>query len=144
MALHWINGTDVFANEITQWIDTDSDGYGDNEMECPDAFPSDQTQWSDIDGDGYGDKPLGLNLHQCIFEAGNATLGTKFAGKDTDGDGLADIEEAFPYDPNEWTDGDGDGYGDNEEDAFPNNSDEWEDGDGDDMVTISRMNSRMM
>ena len=59
---YWINGTDVFANEITQWIDTDSDGYGDNENgTSPDAFPSDQTQWSDIDGDGYGDNPLGLN-----------------------------------------------------------------------------------
>ena len=36
---YWINGTDVFANEITQWVDTDSDGYGDNENgTSPDAF----------------------------------------------------------------------------------------------------------
>lgn len=38
---------------------------------------------------------------------------------DTDGDGVPDIDDAFPTDPSEWADSDGDGVGDNG-DAFPN------------------------
>ncbi|EDL53847.1 hypothetical protein VSAK1_10433 [Vibrio mediterranei AK1] len=50
---------------------------------------------------------------------------------DTDGDGVPDVDDAFPNDPNEWLDTDGDGIGNNEdtdddndgvpdtEDAFP-------------------------
>ena len=62
---------------------------------------------------------------------------------DTDGDGVADVEDAFPDDPNEWLDTDGDGIGDNEDtdddndgfddidDAFPKDPNEWYDTDGD-------------
>ena len=32
---------------------------------------------------------------------------------DSDGDGVPNEEDAFPYDPSEWTDSDGDGIGDN-------------------------------
>ncbi len=39
-------------------------------------------------------------------------------GPDSDGDGVADVSDAFPADPNEWADTDGDGVGDNS-DAFP-------------------------
>jgi len=42
--------------------------------------------------------------------------------KDTDGDGVPDDEDAFPNDPNEWLDTDGDGTG--------NNADDDDDGDG--------------
>jgi len=38
---------------------------------------------------------------------------------DSDGDGYADDDDAFPNDSTEWLDTDGDGYGDNS-DAFPN------------------------
>jgi len=37
---------------------------------------------------------------------------------DTDGDGVPDKEDAFPYDPKEWLDSDGDGIGDNS-DPYP-------------------------
>ncbi|MCK5559166.1 MAG: Ig-like domain-containing protein [Thermoplasmata archaeon] len=50
---------------------------------------------------------------------------------DTDDDGYPDYIDAFPYDPREWKDSDGDGYGDNKADAFPNDPKEWEDSDGD-------------
>lgn len=40
---------------------------------------------------------------------------------DTDGDGVTDEDDAFPYDENETADSDGDGVGDNS-DAFPNNN----------------------
>ena len=43
---------------------------------------------------------------------------------------MGDNTDAFPNDPNEWVDTDGDGHGDNS-DAFPNDSTEWKDTDGD-------------
>lgn len=49
---------------------------------------------------------------------------------DTDGDGCGDNGDAFPLDPSETSDADGDGYGDNC-DEFPLDPDEWEDSDGD-------------
>ncbi len=38
---------------------------------------------------------------------------------DSDGDGVPDNQDAFPFDPTEWADSDGDGVGDNA-DLFPN------------------------
>lgn len=62
---------------------------------------------------------------------------------DADGDGFVDAADAFPNDPSEWADLDGDGIGDNADpdadddgradadDAFPHDADEWADLDGD-------------
>lgn len=54
---------------------------------------------------------------------------------DSDGDGFTDDVDAFPFDSTQWSDVDGDGYGDNPEgnssDAFPNNPNEWNDTDDD-------------
>ncbi|NVJ62007.1 MAG: thrombospondin type 3 repeat-containing protein, partial [Gammaproteobacteria bacterium] len=64
-------------------------------------------------------------------------------GDDRDGDGVKDVDDAFPNDPTEWSDLDGDGIGDNadtdrdgdgvlnENDAFPNDPNESSDLDGD-------------
>jgi hypothetical protein len=49
---------------------------------------------------------------------------------DSDGDGVLDDDDVFPYDPDESVDTDGDGVGDNE-DAFPTDPNEWSDSDGD-------------
>lgn len=49
---------------------------------------------------------------------------------DSDGDGVSDDEDAFPFDPNESQDFDNDGVGDNA-DAFPNDPSETVDSDGD-------------
>ena len=49
---------------------------------------------------------------------------------DSDGDGVNDDDDAFPWDPTETTDTDGDGWGDNS-DVFPDDPDEWADTDGD-------------
>ena len=47
---------DAFPEDVTQWDDTDGDGYGDNpDGNDSDAFPTNPEQWSDSDGDGYGD-----------------------------------------------------------------------------------------
>jgi hypothetical protein len=62
---------------------------------------------------------------------------------DSDGDGVPDDEDAFPNDPNDWKDTDGDGIGNNADtdddgdgvpdvdDAFPEDSTESTDSDGD-------------
>jgi subtilisin family serine protease len=62
---------------------------------------------------------------------------------DTDGDGVNNAEDAFPYDPTESSDLDNDGFGDNSdddydgdgikntEDTFPSDATEWLDTDGD-------------
>ena len=54
---------------------------------------------------------------------------------DSDGDGFTDEVDAFPFDSTQWSDVDGDGYGDNPEgnssDAFPDNPNEWNDTDDD-------------
>lgn len=68
---------------------------------------------------------------------------TSSADEDSDGDGAADSEDAFPFDPGESVDTDGDGVGNNADDdddgdgygddadAFPLDPDEWLDTDGD-------------
>jgi len=44
---------------------------------------------------------------------------------DSDGDGIPNYLDAFPDNPYEWEDRDGDGYGDNSEDKFPLDRTEW-------------------
>lgn len=50
--------------------------------------------------------------------------------KDSDGDGVPDDKDAFPFDPTETADTDGDGVGDNA-DVFPNDPNETQDSDSD-------------
>ena len=80
----YADSIDEFPLEITQWIDNDKDGFGDNLSGFNgDHFPYDYTQWSDLDGDGYGDNPQGR------------------------------FYDFFPNNPTQWEDSDGDGFGDN-------------------------------
>jgi len=50
---------------------------------------------------------------------------------DSDGDGVPDIRDQFPNNPNEWKDSDGDGYGDNSDLFLENDPTQWLDSDGD-------------
>ena len=54
---------------------------------------------------------------------------------DTDGDNIVDSLDAFPQDPSQTSDRDGDGYGDsptgNQSDSFPDDGTQWEDADMD-------------
>jgi len=56
-------------------------------------------------------------------------------GVDTDGDGVTNQIDAFPFEFTQWTDVDGDGYGDNPNgnlgDIFPTDSSQWADSDED-------------
>ena len=61
--------------------------------------------------------------------------GCALSQKDTDNDGYNDDVDAFPNDATQWSDMDGDGYGDNASgnmaDAFPNDGTQWSDADDD-------------
>ncbi|MGA1873113.1 MAG: FG-GAP-like repeat-containing protein [Thermoplasmatota archaeon] len=65
---------------------------------------------------------------------GNPLIGPVI-NTDLDGDGYLNGIDAFPRDPTQWKDSDGDGYGDNPDgndpDIFPEDPDEWRDSDGD-------------
>ena len=104
-------------------------------------------QWyrpnGDLHPDVLGGKTSTLNLMGNTSNAGLWTLevtddGGEIAShqinliykQDSDGDGIYNEIDAFPYDPNETTDTDDDGVGDNS-DAFPNDPAETRDTDGD-------------
>ena len=132
------NDCDTDVDEVgavdspTWYADTDGDGYGDNPNgNEPDAFPLDWSQWQDSDGDGYGDDYYGNNSDDCVYYCGNSPL-HRFGCAESDGDGISnpdgdwsvfDGADAFISDATQWSDEDGDGYGDNatgiEPDACP-------------------------
>ena len=105
-------------------LDLDGDGYsgeynyvlnattGLRENQTGDAFPTDSTQWNDTDGDGFGDNLNGLNPDSCITQAGNSSV--DYLGcPDDDKDGYSNQFDAFPDEPTQWEDEDGDFVGDN-------------------------------
>ena len=129
-------GSIIFSG--TYFRDLDSDGIlddgdnsgtagdnpctGGNTGNCDDNCPTTPNpNQEDTDGDESGD--------EC--------------DTDDDNDGYTDDQDAFPLDPNEWSDLDGDGTGDNadidddndgvpdDEDIFPDDPNEWEDSDED-------------
>ena len=111
------NGTnpDTFPDDTSQWKDTDGDGYGDNPGGFNgDQFSNDATQWADTDGDGFGDNLDGVEGDVCPLKHGQSTNPVTRGCPDTDLDGFTDPEDAFPEDPFQWADIDGDGYGDNQ------------------------------
>ena len=110
--------------------DNDGDGYSNS----GDAFPDDSSQFSDYDNDGYGDNPDGNNPDACPTTAGTSYLDV-LGCSDFDNDGWSSQTDVFPFDPTQWSDQDGDGYGDNvsgnNPDAFPEDANEYVDSDGD-------------
>ena len=111
--------------------DTDGDGYSDptlpignesgyNSSDGADALPLNPTQWSDSDGDGYGDNPSGTQPDSCPGVEGYSNVGT-YGCPDDDNDGASQSNDAFPNEPTQWEDLDGDGYGDNPNGTQPDN-----------------------
>lgn len=97
--------------------DDDGDGFADVSDDCPTLAGTStlgEEGCLDSDGDGWSD-----NFDDCPTEAGNSTLGGKNACPDQDGDGWADVDDDFVLDPTQWSDADGDGYGDNSAGTTP-------------------------
>jgi len=99
--------------------DGDSDGWADLE----DTYPSDVTQWRDTDEDGYGDNADGTDGDDCPLREGTSTI-DRLGCADADDDGYsnpgidwtaADGADAFPGEDSQWRDSDSDGFGDNTE-----------------------------
>ena len=108
------NAGDPFPDDATQWSDRDGDNRGDNASgNNPDAFPDDTSQWKDSDGDGYGDNSDGQNGDVCPLDYGESQAELSRGCPDSDLDGVTDPLDAFPSDPFQWADSDGDGFGDN-------------------------------
>ena len=104
---------DQFPDDASQWEDSDGDGRGDNPGgNNGDRFPADPTQWDDTDGDGYGDNQDGNEPDVCPESYGTSNNPLTRGCPDTDADGVTDPLDAFPNDPFQWADSDGDGYGD--------------------------------
>ena len=109
------NNPDLFPTDGTQCQDRDGDGYGDNPSgPNGDWFPDDPSQWWDTDGDGYGDNPDGSQNDVCPTMYGTTTTAEARGCPDSDQDGTPDPQDAFPDDPFQDSDTDGDGYGDSQ------------------------------
>ena len=153
---------DRFGENWKQALDSDGDGYGDNHgVDCcdtafdntapPDLFPHNNKQWEDEDNDGYGDNSSDFATgDQCPWEQGYSWR-DRLGCYDQDGDGSSDTSgvgtftewnvthgaDAWPQDPTQWADSDGDGFGDNSSegatnpDKFPTNEAAANDTDGD-------------
>ena len=98
--------------------DQDGDGYSDPDSgwttgNGADAFMTDSTQWNDTDGDGYGDNPTGSLPDACPTTYGESWQNGTFGCPDADEDGWANAEDSHPDEQTQWSDVDGDGYGDN-------------------------------
>ena len=105
------------ANGKIGCLDNDGDGWAN----VDDAFDFEPSQWSDSDGDGFGDNPDGVTADDCIETAGDSIYDRQGCF-DQDGDGYSNPEgmwdedngaDAFPLNPSQWSDVDGDGLGDN-------------------------------
>lgn len=86
--------------------DTDGDGLLDNEDNCTNNANIDQ---DDFDSDGMGD----------------------VCDPDDDNDGVLDLTDAFPFDPTEWLDTDGDGVGNNTDNCISSSNADQNDFDND-------------
>jgi len=93
--------------------DDDNDGVPDDR----DAFPLDPSEWADKDGDGIGDNLDADDDGDGTPDDENNNGIPDHEEMDFDGDGVDRAGtipwDAFPLDPKEWRDTDGDGLGDN-------------------------------
>ena len=153
------SGSLIVANHSGSWWILIPDTDGDGVIDDNDAFPQNQLQWTDTDGDGYGDNNApGAGGDGCPTVWGTSSI-DRGGCPDSDGDQWSDADadwpvcvlnagygDAYPADPYQWCDTDGDSFGDeyyfetdlitglrvNESgDAFPGDETQFRDQDGD-------------
>ena len=124
------HGADWWPSDGTQWADSDGDGFGDNDSEgatTPDKFPTNEAAANDTDGDGFpnnwtslktANNTQGLEIDSCPNVWGNST-NPQWGCVDSDGDGMMDAADDFPFDSTQVQDSDGDGWGDNQQGTDP-------------------------
>ncbi|MBQ0752639.1 MAG: thrombospondin type 3 repeat-containing protein [Gammaproteobacteria bacterium] len=61
----------------------------------------------------WSDQSCGVSETCRVLIEDDTQLTVIFSPADTDGDGIVDVDDAFPNDPSEWADADTDGVGDN-------------------------------
>ena len=99
------SGADAFADDPTQWSDFDGDGYGDNYA---------NTTWDDRNPSWPGEYKDDVSVQDaCPTQEGTSWQNGLVGCPDQDGDGWYNLQDAFPNDATQWSDMDGDGYGDN-------------------------------
>jgi hypothetical protein len=106
---------DIDHDGVPNNLDADDDNDG--VPDAQDAFPLEPEEWADRDGDLIGDN-LDADVNgDGIADDRNGNGIPDCDEQDLDGDGvprsLAVPWDAFPDDPKEWRDTDGDGIGDN-------------------------------
>ena len=106
--------------------DVDADDDNDGVPDAKDAFPLEREEWADVDADRIGDNMDADVNADGVADDLNKNGRPDNAEPDLDGDGVRGADaipwDAFPRDPKEWRDTDGDGIGDN--------ADNDDDGDG--------------
>jgi WD40 repeat protein len=149
----------IVANHTSSWWLIIPDSDGDGVIDDNDAFPQDPLQWIDTDGDGYGDNNApGAGGDGCPTTWGTSSI-DRGGCPDSDGDQWSDPDanwpecvlgagygDAWPANPDQWCDSDGDAFGDQYDfeidsttglrtnetgDAFPNDITQWRDRDAD-------------
>jgi predicted outer membrane repeat protein len=103
-----IDNCTICGNSTPQMV-----GWNSTEPNC---VTDDCANCDDADGDGYPDVFDGCPNDPNKTEPG--VCGCGVADVDSDGDTILDCNDAFPSDPSEWVDSDGDGVGDNEDNTF--------------------------
>ena len=106
--------------------DRDNDGF----VDPVDDLPDNPREWADTDEDGIGNNTDLDDDGDGVADLEDAFPLDSSETVDSDGDGIGDNGDVYPNDPAEWADFDGDGIGDNG-DQFPEDPNEWEDSDGD-------------
>ena len=118
------NMSGIYCVVVNLYSDTNVQLIGDS-----DCFPL----TIDADNDGVANE-----YDLCANTTAGAIVdqdGCELSQKDSDGDGYNDLVDSFPYDSSQYSDMDGDGFGDdptgNSPDAFPLDNSQWADQDGD-------------
>ena len=113
-----VGGTTNFIEEINVSTVFDPDGDGYNNQGGADAFPLDSREWLDTDSDGIGNNADSDDDNDGVADEVDVFPLDASESADTDLDGVGDNADAFPNNANETTDSDSDGVGDNSDNCI--------------------------